>query len=362
MNKTGLLCLAMIAPGLALADEHHYVYTLLNQTSGNAVQTYERLPNGHLQFKGQTYTGGLGTGAGLGSQGALNISEDGRFLEAVNAGNNTVSLFFRDGGRLILTDVEPSGGLSPVSVTEHDGLVYVLNQGSASVPGNIQGFARFRGGLIPIPDAVGALSATGVIPVEVRFTPNGRGLVVAEKTSNLIDTFKLDYRGLPVDTAYQASDGPTPFGFDFDGKGRMYITEAAGGAADASTVSSYALAPDLALETISRSIPTFQTAACWDVVSPDGKFLYVGNTGSGNVSGYKIAADGSITLLDPSGVSGITGGAAIDTAMSSDGEYLYVLSDGNQRITAFKVAANGQLTKVDTADGLPVGTSGLAAR
>ena len=362
MNKTGLMCLAMLAPGFALADsDEHFVYTLLNQPSGNAVQTYLRKADGHLEFQSKTSTGGLGTGHGLGTQGALSLSEDGRFLIAVNAGDNTLSVFYREDDKLVLTDLEPSGGVSPASVTQHDGLVYVLNQGSATVPGNIQGFVRFRGGLIPIPGASALLSATGVIPVEIKFTRDGNGLIVPEKTSNLIDTFKLDYRGLPISASYQASAGATPFGFDFDKKGRLFITEAFGGAANASAVSSYWLGHDLTLHSISASVKTLQTAACWDAVSPNGDFVYTGNTGSGNVTGYRIADDGTITLLKPNGVSGVTGGSTIDTAMSPDGEYLYVLANGTQQITAFRVAANGNLTKVDVEGGLPAGTSGLVA-
>ena len=67
-------------------------------------------------------------------------------------------------------------------------------------------------------------------------------------------------------------------------------------------------------------------------------------------------------LLDPSGVSGVTGGSTVDTAMSADGEYLYARSNGNQVITVFRVSGNGSLTKVDTVGGLPNGTSGLVAR
>lgn len=362
MTKTGLLCLAMIAPGLALADGDHYVYTLLNQAGGNAVQTYKVSDNGHLVFQSMTYTGGLGTSAGLGSQGALSLSANGRYLTVVNAGNNTVSTFYIKNGKPELTDVEPSGGLTPTSVTESEGLVYVLNQGSATVAGNVQGFARFRGGLVPIPGATAPVSGVGAIPVEVKFTPDGDGLVVAEKNTNLIDTFKLDYRGLPVDLAYQTSVGVTPFGFDFDRRGRLFITEANGGAANASSVSSYRLASDLALTAISSKISTNQTAACWDVVSPNGKFLYTGNAGSGSVSGYRIAHDGTISLLKPSGVSGTTGAHTLDVTISSDGAFLFVLSAGNQEITSFRVADDGSLSKVDIAADLPVGTTGLVAR
>lgn len=360
MRKTGLLCFAALAPCFALAN-NHYVYTLLNQPAGNAVQTYVQGSNGHLKLVGQTATGGLGTGAFLGSQGALTLSQSGRYLIAVNAGDNTVSLFSVTNGELALLDVENSGGVSPVSVTESDGLVYVLNQGTKTETGGIQGFANFLGELIPIPKAFAPVSGAGVTPVEVKFTPDGSGVIVAEKVSNMIDTFQLDSRGLPADIKYQASAGVTPFGFDFDKKGFLFVTQAVGGAANASTVSSYSLSKDLSLTTITKNSPTNQTAACWDVVSPNGLFLYTGNAGSGTVSAFKINAEGAVTLTKASGVAGTTGGHTQDQAMSPDGEYLYVLSGTNNLITTFKVAANGNLTSVDSVTGLPVGTTGLVA-
>ena len=362
MKTTPILCLAMLAPTFAFANSTHYVYTLLNQSTGNAVQTYTQSANGKLKLVGQTPTGGLGTNQGLGSQGALAFSKSGRYLFAVNAGDGTVSMFSVASGNLTLLDVEKTGGPAPISVTESDGLVYVLNQGNSSTVGNVQGFANFLGELIPIPRATAPLSGVGVGGVEVKFTPNGEGLVVAEKVSNKIDTFQLDARGLPAQTTYQKSNGASPFGFDFDSEGRLFVTEAVGGTANASTVSSYSLDKLLNLTTISKSAATLQTAACWDVVSPNGRFLYTGNAGSGSVSGFHIGTNGAIKLVTPSGSTGTTGGHTLDTAMSADGAYLYVLSSGNQQVTTFRVLPNGSLTLVDTATGLPTGTSGLIAR
>ncbi len=362
MKKTTLIALAAVTPGFALAGTNHFVYTLLNQSSGNAVQVYSQTAAGKLKLVGQTPTGGLGTGAGLGSQGALTLTHSGRYLIAVNAGDNTVSLFSVSQGNLTLLDVEKSGGTSPASVTESGGLVYVLNQGTKTTPGNIQGFANFLGELIPIPKAVAPISAAGVIPVEVKFTPDGTGIVVAEKVSNKIDTYKLDDRGLPTEFQFQASNGPTPFGFDFDSRGRLFITEAAGGASGASTVSSYSLDKNLNLKTITQSIATTQSAACWDVVSPNGKFVYTGNAGSGTVSGFEISAPGKLSILKPSGISGTTGGHTQDMAISADGEFLYVLSGTNNQITTFRIGGNGGLTLVDTAVNLPAGTTGLVVK
>jgi DNA-binding beta-propeller fold protein YncE len=100
-------------------------------------------------------TGGLGSGAGLGSQGAVTLSRDGRFVFVVNAGDHTVATFALHGGALELKSTVDSGGLHPISVTEHDGLVYVLNDGG---DGNVAGFRNRHGMLSPVAGSVRALS------------------------------------------------------------------------------------------------------------------------------------------------------------------------------------------------------------
>src|ERR1700686_1492162 len=73
-----------------------YVYTESNQTSaggGNAVLAFWVASGGSLTSIGTFATGGDGTGAGLGSQGAATLAGGGHALLVVNAGSNTVSYF-----------------------------------------------------------------------------------------------------------------------------------------------------------------------------------------------------------------------------------------------------------------------------
>ena len=62
------------------------VFTLSNASNGNEVSQFFRAANGLLFPVGNVSTGGLGTGGGLGNQGALVLSPDHRWLFAVNAG------------------------------------------------------------------------------------------------------------------------------------------------------------------------------------------------------------------------------------------------------------------------------------
>src|SRR3989442_1754208 len=88
-----LVALAASAGSAAASDEAAgAVYTLTNAASGNAVLAFERAGDGTLRPAGSFGTRGLGTGGGLGSQGALVSSNDGRWLYAVNAGSNEISV------------------------------------------------------------------------------------------------------------------------------------------------------------------------------------------------------------------------------------------------------------------------------
>ena len=60
------------------ADSPGAVYTLTNLAAGNAVAVFDRAADGSLSPAGTYATGGLGTGASLGSQGAIVVTRDGR--------------------------------------------------------------------------------------------------------------------------------------------------------------------------------------------------------------------------------------------------------------------------------------------
>src|SRR4051794_17334982 len=69
------------------------VYTMDNASSGNHVLTFQRRPDGSLSPSASYSTGGLGTGSGLGSQGAILLTGDGEWLFVCNAGSDEISVF-----------------------------------------------------------------------------------------------------------------------------------------------------------------------------------------------------------------------------------------------------------------------------
>ncbi|MEO6593507.1 MAG: beta-propeller fold lactonase family protein, partial [Planctomycetota bacterium] len=187
LRPTSLLLSLSLATG-TIAQDFGTVYTLSNATASNSVTVTLRLPNGGLLPFAEFSTAGTGTGGGLGSQGALAASDDGRVLLATNPGSDQVSVFRVFFGLFMLrTDVEASGGTRPTSVALHGNLVYVLNAGSDSVAG----FRIHNGQLTPIAGANYGLSQAGAAAAQVGFSPNGHFLVVTERATNRIGVFAV---------------------------------------------------------------------------------------------------------------------------------------------------------------------------
>jgi 6-phosphogluconolactonase len=333
------------------------VYTMSNDPSGNAVLAFQQ--QGEALVSAGTFpTGGKGTGGGLGNQGALAVSDDGETLLVVNPGSDDISVFRVEHRRLTLVEKVGSGGTRPISIAIHEDWVYVLNAGGA---GNITGFElTAQDKLKLIPGSTRPLSGSSTAPAQIEFTPSGDTLVVTEKATQIIDTYAVDDEGIATGPIVQRSNGATPFGFSFTRRGVLVVSEAFGGAPNASAVSSYALKNgDLTL--LSGSVPTFQTAACWIVITKNGKFAYASNTGSNNISSYRVRRNGTLALQEA--VATPTGGAPIDMALSRNSRFLYVLNSASNSIQVFRVnRGNGHLAGGAGASGLPVGANGLVAR
>lgn len=342
-------------------DDVGAVYTMSNSSDGNAILRFTRAANGTLTAAGSFPTGGVGSGGGLGNQGALILSQDKRWLYTVNAGSNDISVFAVRPTGLVLTDTVPSGGIRPISLTADRDLLYVLNAGG---DGNISGFTIHRNGhLAPLPGSTRPLSGPNTAPAQIGFSPDGEVLAVTEKATNFIDTYVVNADGLTNGPYINNSINATPFGFAFDRRGRLFVSEAVGGAVDAATVSSYKITAEGLLDVISPAVADTETAVCWVVVTKNGRFAYVTNAGSGSLSAYRIARDGSISLRDADGRTGDTGTGSVplDIAFSNDDQYIYTLNNGTHTIGAFRVQKNGGLVAIPGATGLPNGTNGLAA-
>lgn len=333
-----------------------FVYTLSNQTSGNAVMAYRRAANGSLTFDASYAAGGNGTGGGLGNQEAVILTDDNMLL-AVNAGSNSVSSFKIYNGGLTLASTVSSGGMRPVSIAQHEGIVFVLNAGGTN---NISGFKLMSNGMLQsIPNSTRPLSAATTGPAQVSFVNGGKVLVVTEKATNKIITYTVNEAGIPGMMHSITSSSATPFGFAVGKQGNVFVSEAVGGAPGASVLSSYSISNDGTITLINGSVGAGQSAACWVVVTNNGKYAYTTNTASNNISTFGVNNSGAITVSQA--ISATTQAGPIDASLSPNSKCLYVLNGAAHSIQAFEVAVDGSLSPLQTVPGLPVGATGLAS-
>ena len=179
-----------------------HVYVDDNTAGENTVAGFDRHSDGSLTpMPGSPFdVGGAGGGHGNASQGSLQLSDDGRYLLAVDAGSNQISVLrIKPDGSLQQAEGSPvdSGGANPVSIAVSGNLVYVANQGPGVSPGdaNYTGFMLNSGGhLRPIPGSTYALPSDAV-PGEVLFNGDGSRLVGTRIGTSAIDSFTVGTDG-----------------------------------------------------------------------------------------------------------------------------------------------------------------------
>ena len=352
LTTFGFACLAAAGASPALASSPprgplppgRAVFVMNDRPAGNQVIAYSRAEDGKLTQATVYATGGLGgqlEGSVVdhsASQGSLALDRADKLLFAVNPGSDSLSVFSVAGDALRLRQVLPSGGSFPVSVTESEGYVYVLNAGQG---GSIRGFVLAGGTLYPNPGARRTLSLPQATPgsgeqfthtpAEIAFTPNGSRLVITTKAAGQsVEVFTAHTLGpVPVTTSVP---GAVPFGFTFDPAERLLITEAGPNA-----LASFSLSWNNRLTTLSVA-PTEQAATCW--VAAAGGYYYASNAGSASVTGFSEQSGGALTKIGNTS----THGGTVDAA--SIGSFLYVQGGAEGTLDEYEVQPGGALTSI----------------
>jgi 6-phosphogluconolactonase len=328
-----------------------HVYLDDNTAGSNTIAAFDRHADGSLTpVPGSPFAaGGAGTGAGLASEGAVQIADGGRFLLAVDAGSDQVSaLRIEPDGALHLTSVVSSNGALPVSIAVHGSLVYVANAGPSDT--NYTGFRLAPWGtLTPVPGSTVALPAAAQ-PGDVLFNGTGTELIGTRVGTSQIDSFTVGLSGrlTAAPGSPFTAQGTGPFGSQFrpTNPGQLFVSNAHNGTG-LGTVSAFADSRAGVLSSIGSSpVPDQQTAPCWVTISPDGRYLFAVNTGSGTISRYSIAPGGALTLLGSTTVSATGGVGAVDPGVTPNGRYLYVNESRVGAVGAFAVSADGNLTEL----------------
>ena len=330
-----------------------HVYIDDNTAGANTVAGFDRHADGSLTpIPGSPFSaGGAGAGHANASQGSLQFSADGRYLLAVDAGSNRISVLrIKPDGSLRIADVLLSNGGNPVSIAVDGGLVYVANA-DAENP-NYTGFTLNQGGdLRPIPGSTVPLPA-GSQPGDVLFNGDGTKLVGTRVGTSEIDSFTVGADGLLTAASGSPFEHQTgvfgQFGSEFNptNPAQLFVSNAhtaANGPASGS-VSAYTDAADGTLTPIGASpFANAGTASCWIEVSHDGQYLYTVDTASSTVSSYSIGPDGSLTAIGSTPIK--NGKGAEDARLSPDGSTLWVVNGGGDAINAFSVDG-GTLTEL----------------
>jgi hypothetical protein len=357
----------------AASDVAGHVYVNDNTAGANTIAAFDRHSNGSLTpIPGSPFAaGGAGLGSIVGSQGALQVTADGRYLLAVDAGSNQVSVLrILPNGSLgpVQGPQAGSGGVEPHSIAVHGNLVYVANEGDkiTGTGSNYTGFTLNAGRrLTPLKNSTFALPSTAN-PGDVLFNSTGTNLVGIEVGTTDPSTFRIDSflvgrdgRITPAAGSPFAAEAAGPFGSEFSpaDASHLYVSNAHAGAGNGS-VSAFRVAGSGALSSIGPSpYADHQTAPCWVEISHDGRYLFTVNTGSTTISSYQILSDGSLSFASTTAYSSGTGIRPFDARLDASGAHLYVVDAALDAVSAFAVSG-GSLTELSGSPfALPAGAT-----
>jgi 6-phosphogluconolactonase len=331
------------------------VYVQTNEPENHVIR-FARSDGGELTETGRHATGGKGDGvAHLTSQGSVVLTQDGRYVLVANVASDDVSILAVGMDGLGHAQAVSTGS-APKSITEHGGVVYVLNTGAPSVIG----FRIADDRLVPIPDSERML-AMNADPAQIGFSPDGGTLVVTERGTDSITSFTVGADGTLGDPQSQASSGPTPYGFAFTNGGTLIVTEAFRAEKGAAAASSYSTR-DGSVAPVTASIGNGRSEICWAVVTGDDRYAFTTNFADGAVSRFAIGTDGALSLEDAvagTAVEGVTG--LRDEDLTVDGRFLYAIDADAGKVFGWSVGGEGTLAPIGSWEGIPASVAGLAA-
>jgi 6-phosphogluconolactonase (cycloisomerase 2 family) len=300
-----------------------------------------------------------GKGVATGSTpSAMVLAPSGSALFVANSGTNDISSYsVKSDGTLTAGSTTPTGGMTPLSISMDSAghFLFVANQGLQIDPasGTISVFAVQDAALTAVPGSpfrvaeLGASSGTG--PAGVAVTPDGKFLYVSNQFDGTVTSFSVNASGVltrglvvPVGTA-PSGLAITPNG------GFLYV-------ANSSTVSGFAIcnqivtscndptAPDGVLTALTGSPFSSGLGPVSIVAAPSGKFLFVVDRLSNQVSQYKIATGtGVLTANTQATIStganpvwaALRVGTTTDATTGGTTNFLYVAELGASSISIY---------------------------
>jgi 6-phosphogluconolactonase (cycloisomerase 2 family) len=287
-----------------------------------------------------------------------------------------------------LADQRATGGSRPISLTSNRRgplslLLYVLNSDGPAA--SIQGyFVSVDCALTPIPGSHQPTTAQDGLPAQIAFNARGTVLSVTNRFSlgghGDLNVFPVDGNGVAGAAIASPSSGVNPYGQAWTKHDQLTISNANG--LGVASVSSYQLTESNTLVPVGPAELPSPGLACWNVITDNGKFLYVTNpagpfAGGASITTFTIGRDGALASagqgLNVPAVPVAPGVSlplnAIDEALSTNSQYLYVLANQMlpfagplSTINQYSVdQKTGALTFIGSVEMPRNNTSGLAA-
>ena len=340
---------------------------MTNDANKNEVIAFERTANGTLGESVSYDTHGRGSGGitdPLESQGSLTLSHDHSLLFAVNAGSGDITVFNVHKSAPLTSSAKlppavhspPPSPNSMASSTSSTAEAPVASSALTSATA-----ARLR----QIKNSTAFLTGTTTGGASLAFSPDGQFLVVTERIANNIDVFHVQPDGTLSPIVVNSNPAPGTFSVAFAPNGAAIVSETGpAGATNGSAISSYKVNSNGTVTAITHSLATFAAGNCWDAITPDGRWVYVSNSGSDNISGFNIGKDGTLTPIAGTVLGNNPSGSHnVDIAVTADGKFVYTINSQSGNIGVFAINQDGTLTSLGQAGDLPksVGFNGIAA-
>jgi len=378
-----VVAVALLATQAAYAGGFVYVHA---NAVRNTVIPYRKNDDGTLTRMAPVVTGGKGTGQArplhgnapgpdpLASAGSLILNRAQDRLFVVNGGDNSVSAFAigKDGTPRLLDREPGQAGEVPNSLAFHD-KTSTLYVGHLKGPGHI-GLMKLDGDDLVVRKGTFSIDSdevkgkllshvmlspdqgTLIANALVEPKPDGTGYQGTEK-ANLI-LFRIGADGVPASTPRVAdAGGAEPFSSVFLPGGNRFVTLLS----ETNGVALNELQGDGGVRNISRvliddsAVNGRPIEICWAALSPDGRYVYTANFGTGDITSLKVEGE-KLTVAHHSvgqiaaktkfmAAAKVPSSAPLDSWSSKDG-FLYQLYAANGQLAAYKMTTDGGLERI----------------
>lgn len=309
------------------------------------------LGNGKLSTNGaKVDTGGAPAAMALTPGGDAAFVANSQCVSGNDVCNSVSRYTVNSDGTLSALSGAQAAGTNPVAlaVNPAGNLLFVANQGSS----DISVFSIGSG--VALTEVAGSPFPSGANPVSLAVSPSGNFLYVANSVSGVVSAYAIGSSGALTavpGSPFTGTNTITPAGVTVTPNGNFVFVSNSGSNnvsafAACIAVSNLCPAADGSLVEVSGSPFGAGLKPGPLAVESSGNFLYVVDTGSSQVSGFRISTgSGALTPTSPAAAS--TGGRPVALAIHPDGLWLYTANFGASNITGFEIeATTGALTPI----------------